>query len=198
MGIREAKKAAKRAMIIKVGREIFTQEGYDRCSVEKIIASAGIARGTFYLYFPSKKSLFDALLEDLYSPIIDILLVTYNDLCQLQKGFTERYLQSAISLAQILERNRDMLIVHFREVYSAGPSGDSVRKWRGRVEAIIEDILQIAIDKDLIRNFSPKLSAMSMFGAAERMVWAWLQKETEINRKEIAQMVADVFWQGLK
>ena len=98
----------------------------------------------------------------------------------------------------ILEKKRNMLIVHFREAYSSGPSGESVRKWRSKIEAIIEDIVRIAMEKELIRKFDPALSAMSMFGAAERMIWAWLQRETEIKRTDIAKMVAEVFWEGLK
>ena len=198
MGIRETKKAARRTTIISVGWDLFITEGYDRCSVEKIIAAAGIARGTFYLYFPSKKKLFDALLEELYSPFIDVLYAAKNDIFQYDESYTIRYLQAAMSLADMLEQKRELLILHFREAYSAGPAGESVRKWRAKIEAIIVDILQTAMDRNLIREFNPSLAAMSMFGAAERMTWAWLQKDTQIKRKDIAQMVADVFWQGLK
>ena len=41
---------AKKAAIVQVGWDLFIREGYDRCSVEKIIALAGIARCCLVLF----------------------------------------------------------------------------------------------------------------------------------------------------
>src|SRR6266446_9279146 len=54
---------ARRAQVLRHAKRIFARKGYHRTNVADIIARAGIARGTFYLYFQNKKDLFEELLE---------------------------------------------------------------------------------------------------------------------------------------
>jgi AcrR family transcriptional regulator len=50
-------------------RHLFAERGYHLTSVAEIIARAGVARGTFYLHFPSKRALFDELSERLFAAL---------------------------------------------------------------------------------------------------------------------------------
>jgi AcrR family transcriptional regulator len=44
---------------------LFEKEGYTATPIEAIIRKAGIAKGTFYYYFKSKKEILSALVEDI-------------------------------------------------------------------------------------------------------------------------------------
>ncbi len=44
---------------------IFAEAGYHKARIEDIAERAGVAKGTIYLYFPSKKALFYALIEEI-------------------------------------------------------------------------------------------------------------------------------------
>jgi len=52
------KSSDKKTEILRCGRELFSARGYKDTSVADITAAAGIAAGTFYLYYPSKEKLF--------------------------------------------------------------------------------------------------------------------------------------------
>ncbi len=56
---------AKRARLIAAAAALFSRVGFDRASVDDIAASADVAKGTVYLYFPSKAELFLAVLSEL-------------------------------------------------------------------------------------------------------------------------------------
>jgi AcrR family transcriptional regulator len=56
---------AKRTRLIAAAAAAFSRVGFDRASVDDIAASAGVAKGTVYLYFASKGELFLATLEEL-------------------------------------------------------------------------------------------------------------------------------------
>src|SRR5205807_3908639 len=56
---------SRRAAVLRVARRIFSQKGYHETSIDDLIEAAGIARGTFYLYFESKRAIFDELLDQL-------------------------------------------------------------------------------------------------------------------------------------
>lgn len=60
-----AKGEATRQRLMDAAEEIFGTKGFYQTSVTDITAKAGVAQGTFYLYFPSKNEIFKALLEHL-------------------------------------------------------------------------------------------------------------------------------------
>jgi len=56
-------RAERRSQILEAAKQVFSEAGYHEASINAIIEKAGIARGTFYLYFQSKATVFDALLD---------------------------------------------------------------------------------------------------------------------------------------
>src|SRR5918912_1067918 len=56
-------KAELKERIIQSAIENFAKNGFDKTRMEDIAASAGLAKGTLYLYFKSKEDLFFALCE---------------------------------------------------------------------------------------------------------------------------------------
>ena len=53
----------RRDVILRAARPVFVEKGYHQTHVSDIIDAAGIARGTFYLYFDSKTAIFSELLD---------------------------------------------------------------------------------------------------------------------------------------
>ncbi|MGB2578599.1 AcrR family transcriptional regulator [Elusimicrobium simillimum] len=48
--------------ILDIAENLFTTKGYEKTTVENIINTAVIAKGTFYHYFKSKEELLDAII----------------------------------------------------------------------------------------------------------------------------------------
>jgi AcrR family transcriptional regulator len=61
--VRTAKDDRRKA-ILDVAADLFMQEGYAAASMSAIAAKLGGSKGTLYNYFPSKESLFAALMKD--------------------------------------------------------------------------------------------------------------------------------------
>jgi AcrR family transcriptional regulator len=57
--------AATRARLLEAAEHVFGELGYHEASIVKITEAAGVAQGTFYLYFQSKREVFDELIRDL-------------------------------------------------------------------------------------------------------------------------------------
>lgn len=51
--------------LLEAAEAVFAELGYHDASIVKITEAAGAAHGTFYRYFPSKRAIFDALVDDL-------------------------------------------------------------------------------------------------------------------------------------
>lgn len=54
---------ATRRALLKAAEEVFGESTYDRASVSEITRRAGVAQGTFYVYFPDKKAVFIELVH---------------------------------------------------------------------------------------------------------------------------------------
>ncbi|SJN32980.1 transcriptional regulator, TetR family [Microbacterium esteraromaticum] len=58
-----------RRRLLEAAEQVFADLGYHEASIVKITEHAGVALGTFYLYFDSKQSIFEALVIDLNSRV---------------------------------------------------------------------------------------------------------------------------------
>jgi AcrR family transcriptional regulator len=73
----------RRTEIISVAEKLFEKNGYGKTPVESIIKKVGIAKGTFYYYFKSKKDILRAIVEQIgmgmaeyFSSIVEIKNLT--------------------------------------------------------------------------------------------------------------------------
>src|SRR4030088_2374134 len=56
---------ATRQKVLEAAEQVFGAKGYHGASVTEITRAAGVAQGTFYLYFPGKKEIFLSLVDTL-------------------------------------------------------------------------------------------------------------------------------------
>ncbi|WP_297487091.1 TetR/AcrR family transcriptional regulator [Thermococcus sp.] len=99
MSIKSAGKT--REKLVLAAMELFARKGFDKTTVDEIVAKAGIAKGTFYLYFKSKDDLIKELAFDvmpimsmpsLNDPYITVSYPTLEGyLLQLGREFLEFY-----------------------------------------------------------------------------------------------------------
>lgn len=55
----------RRQQILAHARQVFAKHGYHAAKVDDIVAAAGVARGTFYLYFEDKRAIFEEIVDRL-------------------------------------------------------------------------------------------------------------------------------------
>lgn len=59
----------RREQLLTCARWVFARKGYHDASIDDVIKRAGVARGTFYLYFDGKRAVFQQVLEGLFERI---------------------------------------------------------------------------------------------------------------------------------
>src|SRR5437660_12898249 len=64
---------ARRAAILAAALEEFTARGYEGARLDDVAKRAGVAKGTIYLYFADKESLFRELVRSMVSPVLGVL-----------------------------------------------------------------------------------------------------------------------------
>ncbi|CAM3176790.1 TetR family transcriptional regulator [Prescottella defluvii] len=145
---REERKRQTRGRLVEAGRTLFTQQGFDRTTIDDIATAAHVSRGTFFNYFDSKDGVLSALHQghmDKLPGIIDDLLA--QDLTTAERIHSLFYdvVEAAVTLEQYFrattrELDRDLatpaisaarterFIVAFGRVLEAGIARGEVRQ----------------------------------------------------------------------
>lgn len=63
----------RRRIILAAALEVFSRHGFAAARLDDVAAQAGVAKGTLYLYFPNKQTLFEELIRGYVSPLFDKL-----------------------------------------------------------------------------------------------------------------------------
>jgi AcrR family transcriptional regulator len=71
--VKRLSKAERRGQILEAAIRAFGAKGYHGTQVSDIIAEAGVARGTFYLYFESKREIFEAIVSDIITKVHQVI-----------------------------------------------------------------------------------------------------------------------------
>jgi AcrR family transcriptional regulator len=67
-------KEERRLQLLSAARDVFVSKGFHDAKVDDIVAIARVAKGTFYLYFPDKRSVFSELVDGLFKRIGEAIL----------------------------------------------------------------------------------------------------------------------------
>ncbi len=59
--------------ILKAALEVFSEHGFAAARLDDIAQRAGVAKGTLYLYFPDKETIFERMLQSVAAPALALL-----------------------------------------------------------------------------------------------------------------------------
>lgn len=72
-GGRQARRSERREAILAAALEEFSARGFAATRLDDVAQRAGVAKGTIYLYFRDKESLFQELVRAMLSPLVGVI-----------------------------------------------------------------------------------------------------------------------------
>ena len=189
---------ARRTAVLGVARRIFADKGYHATSIDDIIEAADIARGTFYLYFESKRAIFDELLDELFTTL-------QSQVKRIEVGPgalppVEQMDATVDRVMQTLLENREMARILLREAVGIDDEFDAkLAQFYGRIEALIISAIQTGQSMSLVRKCDAELAAHAILGAAKELVhWAFVKRDpTELNLEHLGRELIAFTLKGL-
>lgn len=156
--------ADKKTEIMRCAKELFAAKGFKDTNVADITKMAGMAAGTFYLYFPSKEKLFmDIFMEEnvrLKAAIMETLDTNGNPLPVIQELMQRNV--AGITANPILREwyNRDV----FSRIEQKYREENGLERFDFMYQSFIE-VVQKWQTEGKIRNDIPVDMIMALFGA---------------------------------
>jgi len=68
--VRKARSAARREAVLSAALDEFSSRGFEAARLDDVARRAGVAKGTIYLYFRDKESLFQELISTMLTPLV--------------------------------------------------------------------------------------------------------------------------------
>jgi AcrR family transcriptional regulator len=181
--------------ILEAASKVFGRRGFARATVDEIAEAAGVAKGTVYLYFPSKREIY---LDVLRRGLVLLTEETVRNVVAAEapadkiRAFIETRLRRA-------EQNRDMIRIYHSEFGHIDPAHvnkefkdlylDQVRT--------LEGVLAEAAARGLIRPLCARAAAFTLHdmvhGLVMQRVFGWSRESVANDVEFLFQMV----WRGL-
>ncbi|GAK00406.1 transcriptional regulator, TetR family [Geomicrobium sp. JCM 19055] len=170
---------------------MFKEKGIERTKVSDIVKAAGIAQGTYYLYFPSKLAIMPAIADVL----IEILVADIRKQINTEDPFKTQLDDLVEVMYQHTKEYRD---VHSL-VYAGLSSTEYLQQWEEIYEPFYEwlgDVLENAIKREEVRQeMNAKRTAKLLIGTIETSAeQAYLydqtdEKEIDEQKKELRTFI---------
>lgn len=160
------------AEILAAARETFLEKGFGGASVAEIAARVGVVEGLVYSYYPSKRDLLNAVLRDMYEPLIREIDDGFSRLMGVRSRL--RYLVWRHLRVYVEEPNLSRLVLHevrtgpeyFRSVLHDLHVRYTSYLVRAVEEAIAQGELRPDTDAQLVRSL--------VYGGIEHRMWGTL------------------------
>ncbi|EON74557.1 TetR family transcriptional regulator [Lysinibacillus sphaericus] len=138
---------SKEEKIIQAAIEVFREKGIEKAKVSDIVKAAGIAQGTFYLYFPSRLSVMPAIAKVMVEKIITAIEQGVHG----QESFEQQLEQVIDIVFSLTEEYRDV----FALIYAGITQTEHMKEWENIYAPYYEwmnDFLSVAQKQGIIRD----------------------------------------------
>lgn len=188
--------AARRQVILDAALSLFAADGYERTSLDRVAAAAGVTKPVLYDHFASKRALFVALLEREVASMSRGLIGSVDPSAPLE----ERLRSLALAAIRHARRHPAASRLLFTD-----PSGDpKIRSVHARAQAGARETFAAGILADPVFEASPGLSrkaSAELLGDLQNAVLQrlvrWALDNPKTPAKTLAEVFVDVLWNGL-
>lgn len=188
----------RRAQVLAAARRLFAQHGYHATSINDIIAAADIARGTFYLYFESKRAIFAELLDGFFATLTQA--VRRIDVSPEAPPPLEQMRGNVRRLLVVFEKERAMTRILVREAVGVDAEFDGkLADFYGRVAGLIERALRLGMEMQLVRACEPSLIAWCVLGSVKEVVdrVVLVERKGSLDLESVANELVEFNLHGL-
>lgn len=183
-----ARGEATRRKILDAAEEVFGEMGYYEASISEITRRAGVAQGTYYVYFHSKREIFVELIEDIGKRLRAAMRAAI-------AGASDRLEVERRGFAAFFQ-----FVADHRRIYSIVQEAERVAPesfyayYRGISQGYIR-ALSAAMDEGSIRTLDPEAIAYILMGIGHFVALRWLTwpQENETESSPASKLPEGVF-----
>jgi AcrR family transcriptional regulator len=187
----------RRNQILECAKRLFSEKGYHATTVADIIEAAKIARGTFYLYFESKRGIFEALLEHLFSLLqgkvkrIDVSAGTL-------ESVVEQVHTNVDGIIGIFIAQREMTKILLSEAVGLDAGFDrKLFDFYNRLNMMLRLSLERGIAMGILRPFDVRVVSSSILGSVKEVMYHYVMGDELPDREATVREIMNYNLYGI-
>ena len=190
---------SRREQLLDAAVRTFTKAGYSATRVSDIVSEAGVAQGTFYLYFASKRDIFRQLVERFLTMFADRLLTASfddpDDLC----AFRETVRARVLFTLRTSYENRELARIYYQEAMGADPDLNTrLLEFNRAFAQSLEARLQHGIQRGYLRPHDTRVVSIALGGLVEQVVRHLVcYSDQELDVESLAEDIVDLELHGI-
>lgn len=175
----------RRHQILIVARDVFARSGYHAAKVEDIVTAAGVARGTFYLYFEDKRSVFEEIVDHMMARLsASIVRVNPHDA---SRTVAEQVRDNIRGVVRILFENRATTKILLSDALGVDPAFDrKLLSFYDEISAMLQRSLRDGQDLGVVRRGDTTLMSWLAMGALKEVMFQMVQRGAQYGVDDVA------------
>ncbi|RST73046.1 TetR/AcrR family transcriptional regulator [Siminovitchia acidinfaciens] len=179
-----------RQKLLDAAEEIFGEKGYFEASIVEITLKSGVAQGTFYNYFPTKKAIYDELIYQLSSRLRFHIKKAVDE----KTTFKEKQKAGYSAFFEWVITHRNLYSI----VHQAVLVDMNLYRWYyekladGFIKAVEEAVAQMEC-----KPLNPETVAYCMMGIGHYIGLRWIYWEDAEVPKDVLEETIEIIFNGL-
>ena len=163
-------KAERRQHILVAARDVFAKRGYHEATIDDIVAEAGVARGTYYLYFEDKRAAFAELIERFSARIT--MAIQRIDPADAGRTVAEQVRTNIRAIVGVCLAERAMTKVLLTDVARVDPAFErKLFTFYDEVVQLLTESLRDGQALGIVADGEPRVFAMLTIGALKELLY---------------------------
>ncbi|ULL14403.1 TetR/AcrR family transcriptional regulator [Paenibacillus sp. H1-7] len=180
----------KKLNMIEAALKLFEEQGYHQTKVSDIVREAGVAQGTFYLYFQNKEDMFRSIASACLDEISAALKHNHEHMCE----NNEVYYWMIHRALTVYYHNRTILTIMYRHGVASEEMKDISEAFYREMMLIIKEHLK---EWGGLPNYSEEqleIAAYSKIGMVEMVAYQWfvLKKAGPEHIQRLAEVIVEL------
>ena len=163
-------KLQRRQEILAAARDLFARRGYHQTTIDDIVAEAGVARGTYYLYFEDKRAVFSDLIDRFSQRLsMAIVRIVTGDP---QNSVGQQVRENLRAILGVCLAERAMTKILFTD--AAGIDSAFDRKLQNFYDTVVQLLTESVNEGQalgIVRDGEPKVLAYLTLGALKELLY---------------------------
>jgi AcrR family transcriptional regulator len=187
-----ALRGKRRIEILLAARKVFARRGYLGASIAEIIDEAGIARGTFYLHFESKRAIFEVILGELFRQLKSVMFRV--DVKRSDASPYDQLLENVERVLDVLCENADLARILLRTGAGQDEEFDlKISEFHEHALALIRGSLSDGVEMGIVRDIDVTIYASCVLGSIKETLEHLLIRRARPprDRRAVAKTLLD-------
>ena len=182
------------AEILDAARSVFARKGFYATTVDEIAETAGLAKGTLYLYFRSKRDLY---LEALKQGLVALIEKTRQNL-EAAPTAAEKIKAFVSTRIRYAEENRDFILIYHAEFGNIGraPLKEFRELYLQQAKAL-EAVLREAAERGQVPLSRPDAAAFAVYEMTRGLITQRMLGWSAATAEEDIDFLSGMIWNGL-